>query len=71
MRVEIDTEDFENLEMAYKEGWYKKKFYCTNCGMLIKTETWDRKYKFGMGSVLTDNQTPNFCPNCGKQTDTD
>lgn len=71
MRVEIDTKDFENLEMAHENGWYRKKFFCSKCGLLIKTETWDSRYMFGMGTVLTDNRTPNFCPNCGKQTDID
>lgn len=71
MRIEIDTEDFKNLELAYEKGWYRKKFFCTNCNLLIKTETWEDDYMFGCGTVLKDNQTPNFCPNCGKQTDVD
>lgn len=71
MRVEIDTEDFKDLEIAHERGWYRKKFFCPNCDFLIKIETWDRNYMFGMSTVLKDNHTPNFCPNCGKQTDID
>lgn len=71
MRVEIDTEDFKNLELAHERGWYRKNFFCTNCNLLIKTETWEDDHMFGCGTVLKDNQTPNFCPNCGKQTDID
>lgn len=71
MRVEINTEDFKDLEIAHERGWYRKKFFCPNCDFLIKIETWDRNYMFGMSTVLKDNHTPNFCPNCGKQTDID
>lgn len=71
MRVEIDTEDFKDLEIAHERGWYRKKFFCPNCDLLIRIETWDKNYMFGMSTVLKDNHTPNFCPNCGKQTDID
>lgn len=71
MRIKIDTEDFKDLELAHEKGWYRKKFYCSNCNLLIKIESWDKERMFGIGTILTSNQTPNFCPNCGKQTDID
>lgn len=71
MRVEIDTKDFENLEIAREKGWYRKKFFCSNCDLLIKIETWDSRYIFGTSTVLKNNYTPNYCPNCGRQTDID
>ncbi len=67
MRVEIDTEDFKDLELAQEKGWYRKKFFCSNCDYLIQIETWGNDC-FGKSTVLKDNHTPNYCPNCGKQT---
>lgn len=69
MRVEIDTEDFKDLELAHKEGWYRKKFFCPECGLLIRTESWDGRYMFGHSTVLKDHHTPNYCPNCGTRID--
>ena len=69
LREEIRTDCFDNKELAEERGWYRKFFYCNECDLLIKTETWDDHYMFGGGSVLKDNQTPNFCPNCGTRTD--
>ena len=65
LRVEIDTESFENKALQAERGWYRKKFYCPNCDLLIKTESWDSKYMFGKGTVLKSNEMPNFCPKCG------
>jgi rubrerythrin len=49
----------------------KTLFYCTECGLEIKHETWDaqKNHMFGNSTILKDNQTPNFCPNCGTRTD--
>ena len=71
MRIKIDTEDFKDIERARKDGWYRKKFFCSDCGLLIRIETWDNHHMFGDSTVLKDNHTPNFCPNCGRQTDID
>ena len=65
LREEITTDDFENLELAKERGWHRKKFYCPNCDLLIKTETWDSKYMFGSGTILKSNEMPKYCPNCG------
>lgn len=65
LRVETTTDDFEDLEIAKERGYHRKKFYCPNCDLLIKIETWESKRMFGMGTVLKTNEMPNFCPNCG------
>lgn len=65
LRVETITDDFTDMELAKERGWYRKRFYCPNCDLLIKTETWDRKYMFGCGTVLKSNDMPTYCPNCG------
>lgn len=65
----IKNDCFKNKELAEERGWYRKFFYCRECGLLIRTETWDEHYMFGCSTVLKDNQTPNFCPNCGTRTD--
>lgn len=69
MRIEIDTQDFKNIERAREEGWYRKKFFCPDCDLLIRIETWDSRYMFGDSTVLKDNRTPNYCPNCGRLVD--
>ena len=65
LREEITTDGFENLELAKERGWYRKKFYCPNCDLLIKIETWDSKRMFGGGTILKSNEMPKYCPNCG------
>lgn len=50
---------------GYENRWYRKKFYCASCGIKIKIESWDKKRCFGEGTILQDNDMPNFCPNCG------
>ena len=67
LRVEIVTDDFVNMEFAKERGWYRKRFYCPNCDLLIKTETWDRNRMFGCGTVLKSDDMANFCPNCGAE----
>lgn len=67
LRIETTTDDFKDVETAKERGYYRKKFYCPNCDLLIKTETWDSKRMFGCGTVLKSNEMPKFCPNCGKQ----
>lgn len=71
LREEIKTDCFTNRELAEECGWYRKFFYCTECGLEIKHETWDaqKNHMFGNSTILKDNQTPNFCPNCGTRTD--
>lgn len=64
-RVEIVTDDFENNEIAKVEGWYRKKYYCPICDLLLRIESYDSKYMFGESSVLKTNKMPNYCPNCG------
>ena len=69
LREVIRTDCFNNKELAAERGWYRKFFYCTECGLEIRHETWDDHYMFGSGTILKDNQTPNFCPNCGTRID--
>ena len=66
LRVEIDREDFDESykAMAKERGWYRKQLYC-RCGLLIKSETWEKEHCFGSGTVLKENKMPNFCPECG------
>lgn len=52
---------------GYENRWYRKKFYCASCGIKIKFESWDEKRCFGKGTILRDNNMPNFCPNCGAE----
>lgn len=65
LRVETTTDDFKDLEIAKKRGYHRKKFYCPNCDLLIKIETWDSERMFGGGTILKSNEMPKFCPNCG------
>lgn len=65
MRVEINTEDFDNLKLAHERGWLHKNFFCTTCGLLIRTESWEGNHMFGGGTVMKNNKTPKFCPDCG------
>lgn len=65
LHMEIKTDCFGDAELAKKRGWYRKFFYCPNCNLLIKTETWNEKYMFGSGTVLKTNEMPNYCPDCG------
>lgn len=67
MRIEIDTKDFDNLPVAINKGYYRKKCFCTNCDLLISTETWDSVRMFSLNTILKDNKVPNYCPNCGVQ----
>ena len=62
LKVEISLDDFTEEEKA--KGWYRKKFFCPNCDLLIRTEMWSH-YMFGMSTVLKTNHMPNYCPNCG------
>lgn len=57
----------EKLEWidGYKDRWFRKKFYCPSCKIKIRTESWDQKRCFGVGTILSDNTMPRFCPNCG------
>lgn len=63
VRLRIDT-----VEVDAEKGWYRKLHYCP-CGQLIRTETWDKKYCFGQGTVLKGNVMPKHCPNCGAKMD--
>lgn len=65
LRVEINTECFGDAKLAEERGWYRKFFYCPNCGSIIRTESWDSRYMFGSGTVLKTNDNPNYCPKCG------
>lgn len=69
LRTEITTEDFDNKDLAKKRCWYRKKFYCFECGLLLKIETWEKNHMFGKSSVLKNNETPYYCPNCGAKMD--
>lgn len=69
LRTEITTEDFDDKDLAKKRGWYRKKFYCPECGLLIKIETWEKNHMFGKSTVLKTNETPCFCPHCGAKMD--
>lgn len=71
MRIEIDTKDFDNLPVAENKGYYRKKFFCEKCDLLISTETWDSTRMFGLGTILKDNKIPNYCPNCGVEIQMD
>ena len=61
------TEFLEKREWieGYAGRWYRKKFYCPNCGIKIRTESWDEKRCFGEETILKDNTIPKFCPECG------
>ncbi len=65
LRVETTTDDFKDLEVAKERGYHRKKFYCPNCDLLIKIETWDSERMFGGGTILKSNEMPKFCPECG------
>lgn len=67
LRVETTTDDFKNLDIAKERGYHRKKFYCPNCDLLIKIETWDSGRMFGGGTILKSNEMPKFCPNCGSK----
>ena len=69
LRVEINTDCFGDTELAKERGWYRKFFYCPDCVLLLRTESWDERYMFGSGTVLKTNDMPNYCPNCGAKTD--
>ena len=69
LRVEINTDCFGDTELAKERGWYRKFFYCPDCGLLLRTESWDERYMFGSGTVLKTNDMPNYCPNCGAKLD--
>ena len=65
LRVETTTDDFKDLEVAKERGYHRKKFYCPNCDLLIKIESWDSERMFGGGTILKSNEMPKFCPECG------
>lgn len=65
LRVETTTDDFKDLVVAKERGYHRKKFYCPNCDLLIKIETWDSERMFGSGTILKSNEMPKFCPECG------
>ena len=49
-----------------KEGEYTtKRFFCPNCDLLIKTELWNERYRFSIGTVLKTDEMPKYCPECG------
>lgn len=62
LKIEISLDDFSEAEI--EKGWYRKKFFCPNCDLLIKTEHWSH-YMFGMSTILKTNNMPNYCPYCG------
>ena len=65
VRLRVEKGDIVELT-----GWYRKRFYCP-CGQLIRTEAWDEKRCFGHSTILKENVTPNYCPNCGAKVDTE
>lgn len=60
--LRIETEEIEG-----HPTWYRRRFYCPECGLLIRTESWDEERCFGAGTCLRQNIDPKYCPNCGAQ----
>ena len=69
MRVEITTNDFRDCEQAKEKGWYREHYFCTFCGIELGHKTFDDCRQFGQGTVLHNNEFPNYCPNCGAKAD--
>ena len=62
LKIEISLDDFTEAEK--EKGWHRKKFFCPDCDLLIRIETWSH-YMFGLSTILKTNNMPNYCPNCG------
>lgn len=65
LRVEITTEDFDDIEMAYANGWYRKHYYCPSCNSELKTETFEHAHCFGSWCAVSKQVPMHHCPNCG------
>lgn len=69
MRVEKTTHDFADLVVARSRGYYRKHYFCPNCGIELGCETFDRKRMFGRGSILVNGEFPKYCPECGAKVE--
>ena len=58
-----DVDSDIGRERGWRDVWYR----CPGCGVVIATESWDRVYCFGSGSIMKDNHIPAFCPECGQK----
>lgn len=57
----------EDIGEAEGRPAHRRRYYCEYCGELIRTESWTDKRCFGAGTILVNNEMPNFCPNCGAE----
>lgn len=69
LRVEITTDDFRNKDLAKELGCYREHYFCPYCDIEIGHKTFDKSRQFGQGTVLHNNEFPNYCPNCGAKLD--
>lgn len=44
-----------------------REYFCEHCAELIRTESWTDERCFGAGTILKNNEMPNFCHNCGAE----
>ena len=58
-----DVDSDIGRERGWRDVWYR----CPGCEVVIATESWDRVYCFGSGSIMKDNHIPAFCPECGQK----
>ena len=54
-------------DIGRERGWHDVWYRCPECEVVIATESWDRVYCFGSGSIMKDNHIPAFCPECGQK----
>ena len=62
----IECKDVDS-DIGRERGWRDVWYRCPGCGVGIATESWDRVYCFGSGSIMKDNHIPAFCPECGQK----
>lgn len=65
LRVAVTTDDFDNIEVAHANGWYRKHYYCPFCNSELKTETFEHDHCFGSWCAVSEKVPMHHCPNCG------
>lgn len=68
--VDIEQEEpmrlIEKRHFDHKVKTCEKVFFCSSCGIKIRTELWKDKQHLLSVTLLKDNTMPTFCPNCGR-----